>query len=140
MAIQECPWKKNAKHVWWHNIFSGGQIHVIFGQNDFSWNLKFRKNLNFCQKLTSVGKAETLTAKSVCPNYNIPRFFQTFLNFAFKNQIFHQSFIKKLAWLFNVFLGNHNFPKSFWAKLLALWKYMTFMRFSGSIFFFWTLN
>ena len=87
-GIQECPWKKNAKHVWWHNIFSGGQIHVIFGQNDFSWNLKFRKNLNFCQKLTSVGKAETLTAKIVCPNYNIPRFFSEIFKFCFQKSHF----------------------------------------------------
>ena len=103
MEIQECPWKKNAKHVWWHNIFSGGQIHVIFGQNDFSWNLKFRKNLNFCQNLTSVGKAETLTAKSVCPNYNIPRFFSEIFKFCFQKSNFSSKFYQKIGLIVQFF-------------------------------------
>ena len=70
--------KTKAKHVWWHNIFSAGQIMSFSDKMrifNFSWNLKFRKNLNFCQNWHLLAKLGPWQQKSVCPNYNIPRFF-----------------------------------------------------------------
>ena len=86
--------KTKAKHVWWHNIFSGGQIMSFSDKMrifDFSWNLKFRKKSQFLSKLTSVGKAGALTAKKCLPKLQ-------YTSFLFSNRL------KKFSPIVSVFL------------------------------------